>query len=78
MMSGYMKIQSQHQNAQAAAAIVKKHDYSRIVTNKLHVCFDEDKETCGSFYFNEWNASENELDIRETIKVSQARALIRL
>ena len=27
-----------------------------------------DEETCGSAYFNEYNVSERELDIRETIK----------
>lgn len=49
----------------------KKHDYAKIVTNKKYVCFDEDKETCGSYYLNEWNATESEIDIRETIKKTQ-------
>lgn len=44
----------------------KIHDYARIVTNPRYKCFDE--ETCGSAYFNDCNASEKEIDIRETIK----------
>lgn len=45
----------------------KKHDYSRIVTNKKYVPYDEDQETCGSAYFNDCNACENEIEIRKTI-----------
>jgi len=58
-------------NQTNAGPKTKKHDYSKIVTNKKYVCFDEDKETCGSFYLNEWNATESEIDIRETIKKTQ-------
>ena len=45
----------------------KKHDYTRIVTNKKYVPYDEDQETCGSAYFNDCNACENEIEIRKTI-----------
>lgn len=49
----------------------KKGDYSRIVTNPKYKFFDE--ETCGSAYFNEYNASEREIDVRETLKRQQYR-----
>jgi|LauGreDrversion4_2_1035121.scaffolds.fasta_scaffold219299_1 hypothetical protein len=42
----------------------KKGDYSRIVTNPKYKYFDE--ETCGSAYFNDCNASEGEIDVRES------------
>jgi hypothetical protein len=43
---------------------IKKGDYSRIVTNPKYKYFDE--ETCGSAYFNDCNASEQEIDVRES------------
>lgn len=48
----------------------KKRDYARIVTNPKYKYFDE--ETCGSALFNDFNASERELNIRDTIKKRQA------
>jgi hypothetical protein len=50
----------------------KKGDYTRIVTNPKYKYFDE--ETCGSAYFNDCNASERELDVRETFKKVNIRA----
>ena len=47
----------------------KIHDYTRIVTNPRYKYFDE--ETCGSAYFNDCNASDKELEIRDTIKRNQ-------
>ena len=45
---------------------IKLRDYKRIVTNPKYKYFDE--ETCGSAYFNDCNASEKEIYIRDTFK----------
>ena len=59
--------QTQSQQPQRNQTIKqKKGDYSRIVTNPKFKFFDE--ETCGSAYFNDCNASEREIDVRETLK----------
>lgn len=45
---------------------IKVRDYKRIVTNPKYKYLDD--ETCGSAYFNDCNASDNEIDIRNTFK----------